>query len=188
VSEAEAVQPSAGGTAGKVLSLDELAVVRRELAAAGRTVVFTNGHFDLLHVGHVRYLQAARTLGDCLIVGLNGDASTTALKGPGRPLVPQEERAELLAALACVDYVTIFDELTAERLVAALRPDIYVKGGDYAEGKPLPEAAVVAAYGGRVELVDLTNGRSTTNLIHTILSRLGPSCADSGATPPHACP
>jgi rfaE bifunctional protein nucleotidyltransferase chain/domain len=132
-------------------------------------LVFTNGHFDLLHVGHVRYLQAARALGDALLVGLNSDPSTRARK-PGRPIVPQEERAELLAALACVDAVTIFDELTACALVAALRPEIYVKGSDWAQpgGPQPPEAAVVAGYGGRVVYLPYIPERSTTAIIERI--------------------
>jgi len=142
--------------------------------------VFTNGLFDILHVGHVRYLRAARALGDCLIVGLNSDASARALKGGRHPIVPQAERAELLAALACVDYVIIFDEVTAERVVEALKPDIYVKGGDYRAGergrgtldrKIPPEAKVVEAYGGRVEFIPLVEGKSTTNIVAEILRR-----------------
>jgi len=145
-------------------------------AAAARILgrrVFTNGVFDILHVGHVRYLRAARALGDCLIVGLNSDGSTRALKGERHPVVPQAERAELLTALACVDAVVIFDEVTAERVVGAIRPEIYVKGGDYALGAPgvkvPPEAAVVQAYGGRVEFIPFVAGQSTTHIVETIL-------------------
>ncbi|MFQ6059075.1 MAG: D-glycero-beta-D-manno-heptose 1-phosphate adenylyltransferase [Anaerolineae bacterium] len=156
----------------KILSLEELLVIRQRLRAEGETVVFTNGHFDLLHVGHVRYLQQARALGDVLVVGLNSDASTRALKGPGRPLVPQEERAELLAALEAVDYIVLFDELTAERLVAALQPEVYAKGGDWAL-EDLPEAKVVAKYGGRVEILPQVPGRSTQALIEMVLERYG---------------
>jgi rfaE bifunctional protein nucleotidyltransferase chain/domain len=150
--------------------------------AAGNLVVFTNGCFDLLHLGHVRYLQAARALGDCLVVGINSDASTRMLKGPGRPLVTQEERAEVVAALACVDYVTIFEETTAVTLVETLRPDVYVKGGDYAatgaadqiagiDYAKLPEAAPVLAYGGQVRLIPYLPGHSTTALIERILQQ-----------------
>ena len=129
----------------------------------------TNGHFDLLHVGHVRYLASARQLGDALVVGLNSDASTRNRK-PGRPLVPEEERAELVAALGCVDAVVIFDDLTANALVAALRPEIYVKGGDWGQpgGPQPPEAEIVAAYGGRVVYLPYVANRSTTNLIARI--------------------
>src|SRR5215204_334405 len=111
----------------RVLTLAELEALRPTWSGQGMRTVFTNGTFDVLHVGHVRYLQAARSLGDLLIVGINSDASARGYKGPGRPVVPQDERAEIVAALRCVDYVTIFDDPTAEHLVAALRPDIYVK-------------------------------------------------------------
>jgi rfaE bifunctional protein nucleotidyltransferase chain/domain len=152
---------------GQVLSI-EAAVAWRE-AWAGRTVVMTNGHFDLLHVGHVRYLRAARDLGDALVIGLNSDASTRARK-PGRPLVPEAERAELIAALACVDAVVIFDGLTANELVQALRPEIYVKGGDWGQpgGPQPPEAEIVASYGGRVVYLPYVPNRSTTDLIARI--------------------
>jgi D-glycero-beta-D-manno-heptose 1-phosphate adenylyltransferase len=170
---------------------------------AGERAVFTNGCFDLLHLGHVAYLRAARDLGDFLIVALNSDASTRRIKGPLRPLVAESERAEILAALSCVDYVTIFDDNTAERAVAALRPAVYVKGGDYAGGehaqagvtlvpdelrhllagdatahpalagleRRLPEARVVATYGGSVALLPYLPGYSTTELIERIVSR-----------------
>jgi D-glycero-beta-D-manno-heptose 1-phosphate adenylyltransferase len=155
---------------------------RRELAAevqhrqeAGERGVFTNGCFDLLHLGHVRYLQEARTLGDFLIVGLNDDAGVRTLKGSGRPLVVEMERAEILAALACVDYITIFAEPTASSLVALLRPAIYVKGGDYANAggsepdtSRLPEAKVVLQYGGAVRLIPYLSHHSTTELIAAI--------------------
>jgi len=161
--------------------LNELVALRAGWAADGRRVVLTNGVFDLLHVGHVGYLQAARTLGDLLVVALNSDASTRALKGPRRPLTPEAERAALLGALRCVDYVTIFAEPTAEAVVAALRPDVYVKGGDYAAGEHaapdldrLPEARVVQGYGGDVRLLPYTAGRSTSELIRLIVARYGP--------------
>jgi rfaE bifunctional protein nucleotidyltransferase chain/domain len=140
-----------------------------ELRAAGQRVVFTNGHFDLLHVGHLRYLQGACALGDVLVVGVNDDAVTTARKGPARPILPEGERAELLAGLACVDYVTIFHEPTAERCVALLRPDVYVKGGDYVPGgADLPEARIVAEYGGETVILPLEPGRSTTTIVEAI--------------------
>ena len=156
----------------KVLSLEELLPIRERFKAEGKTLVLTNGHFDLLHVGHVRCLQQAKRLGDVLVVGLNSDASTRALKGAGRPLVPQEERAEVLAALECVDFVVIFEERTAERLVAALKPEVYVKGGDWTL-ENLPEAKAVAECGGRVEILPQVPGRSTTEIIKTILGRYG---------------
>lgn len=153
---------------GRVLTVDEALAWRAELAGLA---VFTNGHFDLLHVGHVRYLQSARALGDALIVGLNSDASCAARK-PGRPLVPQAERAELLAALGCVDAVVIFDALTANALVAALRPDVYVKGGDWGQpgGPRPPEAGIVEGYGGRVAYLPYVPDRSTTLIIQRIRS------------------
>ena len=134
--------------------------------AAGRTVVWTNGCFDLLHVGHVRSLRAARALGDVLIVGVNSDASVKQLKGPDRPLVPAAERAEIIAALACVDHVLVFDDLTPEAVLERLQPEVHCKGADYAppDGKPIPEAWVVASYGGRIAFLPLVPGRSTSDL------------------------
>ncbi len=146
-----------------------LVAERARLREAGVRVVLTNGVFDLLHVGHLRYLQAARALGDCLIVGVNDDASVRRLKGPTRPIVPAAERAELVAGLACVDYVAIFDEDTAAALVQALRPDVYVKGGDYGPGgAALPEAEIVAAHGGVTTILPLEPGRSTTSIVDAI--------------------
>ena len=150
---------------GELLDLSKARDLREALRQDGKTLVFTNGHFDLLHVGHLDYLEKARMLGDALFVGLNGDASTTRLKGPGRPLVPASERARLLAALLPVTAVIIFEEDTADKLLRSLQPDIYVKGGDY-EDKPLPERATVEAYGGRVELIEYLPQRSTTQLIN----------------------
>ncbi len=158
---------------GKITTLEEFRPVREGLRRAGQTLVLTNGHFDVLHVGHVRYLQAAKALGDVLVVGLNDDASTRALKGPQRPIVPATERAELLAALETVDYIIPFAELTAERLVATLQPEIYVKGADWNVGH-LPEAPAVQAYGGQIRLIDAVPGRSTTDIVETILERYGP--------------
>lgn len=140
---------------------------REVLRRAGQTLVFTNGHFDLLHTGHLDYLEKARALGDALFVGINGDASTRRLKGEGRPLVPAAERARLLAALKPVTAALIFEEDTAHRLIEALEPDIYVKGGDYAD-KPLPERALVERYGGRVVLIDYLPDHSTSALIARI--------------------
>lgn len=155
---------------GQILSLEQALAARQALRAAGHTLVFTNGLFDLLHAGHVASLEAARALGDALYVGLNSDASARRLKGPARPLVPEADRAYMLAALACVDAVIPFEEDTAERLILALRPEVYVKGDDYAKEGP-PEAAAVAAYGGRVVLVPTLPGRSTSALIQTIIER-----------------
>lgn len=137
------------------------------LRAGGQRIVFTNGCFDILHTGHVRYLKAARSLGDCLAVGLNSDVSVRRLKGPERPVNIEADRAEVLDALFAVDYVTIFDEPTAEDLIARIRPDVYVKGGDYTLDS-LPEAKIVQQYGGRVAFVDLVPGRSTTKVIEKL--------------------
>jgi rfaE bifunctional protein nucleotidyltransferase chain/domain len=155
---------------GEIVSLEKARSLREQAASEGKRVVFTNGCFDLLHVGHVRYLKEAGEQGDLLFVGLNDDESTRSVKGPGRPYVGQEDRAEVLAALRCVDYVIIFTEKTAERLVAVLKPDVYVKGGNYRQDE-LPEARVVADYGGRVHLTSLIADRSTSDLISTIVAR-----------------
>ncbi|MBD2040649.1 D-glycero-beta-D-manno-heptose 1-phosphate adenylyltransferase [Microcoleus sp. FACHB-672] len=142
-----------------------------------RPLVFTNGCFDLLHAGHVRYLQAAKSLGRTLIVGLNSDHSVQAIKPnreglPSRPIVPEMQRAEVLCALKPVDGVVIFSEITATNLIAALKPDIYVKGGDY-QIQTLPEAPTVQAYGGRIELVKIEIPSSTTAIINRILHPQG---------------
>jgi phosphoheptose isomerase len=152
---------------GKLLSLDELLVWRRAQRARKRTVVWTNGVFDVLHVGHLRSLQGARAFGDALVVGVNGDASVRALKGPERPIYPCPERVELLAALELVDAITVFDDATPERVLAVLQPDVHVKGADYAppHGKPIPEARVVESYGGRIEFIPLIPGRSSTSTL-----------------------
>ncbi len=152
-------------TMGTVSTLRE--ALRSRERSRGQTLVFTNGHFDLLHVGHLDYLEKARALGDVLFVGVNGDAASEALKGSGRPIVPAADRVRLVAALACVDVAIIFEETTADRLIEALRPEIYVKGGDY-QHKPLPERPTVENYGGRVVLIDLLPGYSTTALIERI--------------------
>jgi len=159
----------------KILDRDELVVEVRRRQGAGERGVFTNGCFDLLHLGHVRYLQEARMLGDFLIVGLNSDDGARLLKGPGRPLVPEHDRAEILAALTCIDYVTIFSEPTAGTLVGLLQPAIYVKGADYAHEQSnmpdtsrLPEAKVVQEYGGVVRLIPYLPHHSTTGLIEAI--------------------
>ena len=149
------------------MELSELQILRQQYRLENKTVIFTNGCFDILHAGHVRYLTAARALGDILIVGLNSDASVRKLKGKGRPVNPAPDRAEVLAGLRAVDHVVVFDEDTAEELVRRLQPDIYVKGGDYSLDR-LPESAIVAAYGGRTVLVPMVEGRSTTNVIQRL--------------------
>ena len=152
---------------GAIITLDEAIEQRNQLRTAGQTLVFTNGHFDLLHVGHLDYLEKARALGDALFVGLNGDDSTRRLKGDSRPLVPAVERARLLAALAPVTAVIGFEDDTADALLRALQPDIYAKGGDYAH-KHLPERPTVESYGGQIALIDFLPGHSTSDLIARI--------------------
>jgi D-beta-D-heptose 7-phosphate kinase/D-beta-D-heptose 1-phosphate adenosyltransferase len=132
-----------------------------------KKVVFTNGCFDLLHPGHVRSLETARALGDVLIVGINSDESVRILKGEGRPVIPEQERAEILASLDCVDAVLIFDELTPQRVVAALLPDVLVKGGDW-PGDQIVGREEVEAAGGKVVLVDVVEGYSTTEILKKI--------------------
>ena len=138
---------------------------------AGKKIVFTNGCFDIIHVGHVRYLTAAKNFGDVLIVGLNTDDSVRKLKGATRPINNQDDRAEVLLGLKAVDYVIFFGENTAENLIAELKPNIYVKGGDYTLDT-LPEAKIVQSYGGKVELVNLVVGKSTTNIIDKISAQI----------------
>jgi D-beta-D-heptose 7-phosphate kinase/D-beta-D-heptose 1-phosphate adenosyltransferase len=154
----------------KIKQRDALKVLLDDKRQRGKTIVFTNGCFDLLHVGHVKYLQKARQLGDLLVLGLNSDASIRRLKGPKRPLIDQEERAHILAALDCIDYVVIFDEDTPLELISVLRPHVLVKGGDYT-----PEGVVgkeiVESYGGRVELIRFVDGRSTTSIVEKILQQ-----------------
>lgn len=152
---------------GEHLTLDLALALRQSMRDTGRKLVFTNGHFDLLHIGHVDYLTQARALGDALFVGLNGDDSTRRLKGPGRPIVPAVERAQILAALYVVTGVIIFNDDTAHNLIAQLQPDIYVKGGDYHD-KPLPERGLVEQQGGQVVLIDTLPGHSTSGLIARI--------------------
>jgi rfaE bifunctional protein nucleotidyltransferase chain/domain len=152
-----------------LLTLAEALDRRQHLRDRGQTLVFTNGHFDLLHVGHVDYLEKARALGDALFVGVNADPATQQLKGSGRPLVPAHERARLVGALWCVDAAVIFEGATADGIIDALRPEIYAKGGDYA-AKPLPERATVEGYGGRVVLIDVLPAHSTSALIARIRS------------------
>ena len=143
-----------------------LASFREVLAARGQRLVFTNGCFDLLHVGHVRYLQAARALGDALVVAVNGDASVRALKGPARPVTNEEDRAEVLAALACVDAVTIFHEERVTELVRAIRPQIYAKGGDYTvESLEAGERAALEEIGAEICILPLVPGKSTTSIL-----------------------
>ena len=153
----------------KIITTKALTAVLDARRARGERIVFTNGCFDLLHVGHTRYLQEAKKLGDCLVVGLNSDASVRAIKPQGRPLVPQSHRAEVLAALACVDYVVTFDDPDPRNLIAAVQPDVLVKGGDW----PIDQIVgreIVQARGGQVVTIPLVPGVSTTSLVRRIKS------------------
>ena len=154
----------------KLLSPDQLLAERARLRAAGKTLVFTNGVFDLLHVGHVRYLAAARALGDALVVAINSDRTVRELKGEGRPLVNEHERAEVLAALRQVDYVTVFDDISPRALISELLPDVLVKGGDYGLDEIHGREEVEAA-GGRVVSLPFVAGVSTTAIIQKMKSR-----------------
>jgi len=149
---------------GIVVTQEEAGRVRQEARRSGRQVVFTNGCFDVLHRGHVEYLAEARKMGDLLIVGLNSDRSVRALKGEGRPVMSEKDRAAVLAALACVDYVVVFDEVSVERLVAALLPDVLAKGGDYALDQVVGRQAVEAA-GGRVVTISSSAPHSSSSEI-----------------------
>ena len=153
---------------GQIVERRELSAVVAAWRAAGETVTLANGCFDLLHVGHVRYLQGARALGGKLVVAINSDASTQRIKGPQRPAMPEQERAEIIAALGCVDAVVIFDEPDVRALIREIKPDIQAKGTDYTR-ENVPERDEVIAHGGRVEIVGDPKDRSTTEL----LGRLG---------------
>jgi rfaE bifunctional protein nucleotidyltransferase chain/domain len=154
------------------MTVTEATALAERFRAEGRRIVLANGCFDLLHVGHVRYLAAARALGDVLIVGLNSDASVRRVKGPGRPLIPAAERAEMLAALTAVDHVVVFEEDTADRLVALLQPAVHAKGTDYTV-ESVPERASVRAAGGQVAIAGDAKDHSTRDLIATVLARFG---------------
>ncbi|MCS6805330.1 MAG: D-glycero-beta-D-manno-heptose 1-phosphate adenylyltransferase [Blastocatellia bacterium] len=151
----------------KILDRETLLVERQRCRERHQRVVFTNGCFDLIHPGHVRYLRQARALGDCLIVAINSDRSVRELKGPGRPILDQDERCEVLAALECVDYVTVFDEPTPRELIAALLPDVLVKGGDWPLDQIVGRAEVEAA-GGQVYSLPYVPGYSTSSIIARI--------------------
>jgi len=154
----------------KIKGRDILRNIVQDLRAKGKRVVFTNGCFDLLHVGHIRYLEKARTLGDVLIVGLNTDRSVQTIKGPHRPILPEEERAEVLSGLWSVDYVTLFDEPTPLELITSLQPDVLVKGGDWAKETTVGRE-VVEESGGEVVILPFVEGSSSSNIIETILER-----------------
>ena len=153
---------------GEVLTLDAARERIRDLKARGKRVAFANGHFDLLHVGHLRYLQDARAEGDALIVAINDDESVASLKGPGRPVIPAAERAELLAALVPVDFVVVFQGDSPAHLLAELQPDVHCKGTDYGSPERVPEYEVVRAYGGRTALVGDPKDHATSDLISKV--------------------
>ena len=153
----------------KIVGLEELSERTKQLRATGKKLVATNGCFDLVHVGHVRYLQAARALGDLLAVGLNGDRSVRELKGKGRPIIAERDRAEILAALRCVDLVTIFPEVRATQFIAASHPGIYVKGGDYSpETLNEEERALLKEIGAEIRFIPFEAGYSTSRLLEQI--------------------
>ena len=151
--------------------MDELAAMRPEWRRQGKTVVWTNGIFDLIHAGHIRSLRDAKALGDLLVVGINSDDSTRKNKGPHRPLMSQEDRAEVLSALEMVNYIVVFGEAEPSAALARLQPDIHCKGEEYANGnRPVPERVVVEGYGGRITFLPLHPGRSTTGLVERLLA------------------
>ena len=154
----------------KVKEKDDLCEVLKGLKAEGKRIVFTNGCFDLLHIGHLRYLEKAKVLGDILVVGVNSDASVQGLKGPRRPVLPLEERMELLSGFACVDYVVSFDEPTPLELITLLKPHILVKGGDWNK-ETIVGKEIVERLGGEVVALPFIEGNSTSHLIETILER-----------------
>lgn len=151
----------------KIKALPEIKDIVSRHQENGKTVIFTNGCFDFLHVGHIRYLEAARALGDILVLGLNGDKSVRAIKGPGRPLMDQQERAEIMAALECVDYIVVFDDLRADRLLAELKPDVHAKGTDYTQ-ETVPERDTVLSYGGTIAIVGDSKDHSTRDYLRRI--------------------
>lgn len=160
----------------KIKTLEALVAERRALAEAGRRVVFTNGCFDLLHPGHVRYLAEARALGDALVVALNSDRAVSELKGPSRPILSEAERAEVLAALESVTFVTVFDDVSPRDVIVAVAPDVLVKGGDWGVGEIIGREEVEAA-GGEVRSLPFVEGCSTTDIVDRIARRGDPGPA-----------
>lgn len=154
----------------KIKEKETLLRIIQDLKTNKKRIVFTNGCFDLLHVGHIRYLEEAKALGDILVVGVNSDDSVRRLKGPGRPILPQEERIEILSGLGCVDYIIVFDESTPMELISSLQPQILVKGGDWTK-ETIVGREVVERSGGKVVILPFVEGTSTSNLIETILKR-----------------
>ena len=154
----------------KIKERKELLGIIKDLKAKGKRIVFTNGCFDLLHIGHVRYLEEAKALGDVLVVGVNSDTSVRKLKGPKRPILPEEERVEILSGLECVDYVTLFHEIDPLELITSVRPDVLVKGGDWTKEQIVGRDEVERS-GGEVFIISFVKRASTSNLIQTILKR-----------------
>jgi rfaE bifunctional protein nucleotidyltransferase chain/domain len=157
-------------TTEKIKTLKEMILSRADLKNSGKKLVFTNGCFDILHLGHVRYLNQARALGDALVVAVNSDRSTRDIKGPSRPIVPEAERAEILAALSCVDYVLIFDDATPKNVISSLVPDVLVKGADWSIDEIVGRDTVESS-GGVVLSIPLVEGASTTEIIRKVLER-----------------
>jgi D-beta-D-heptose 7-phosphate kinase/D-beta-D-heptose 1-phosphate adenosyltransferase len=154
----------------KVKARRELLRIINDLKAEGKRIVFTNGCFDLLHIGHVRYLEKAKALGDVLVIGVNSDASVRKLKGLKRPILPEAERAEILSGLGCVDYITLFDEMDPLKLITSLRPNVLVKGGDWTKEQTVGKE-VVERSGGKVVIIPFVKGASTSTLVETILKK-----------------
>lgn len=154
----------------KIKEKKDLTKIIKNLKAKGKRIIFTNGCFDLLHVGHVRYLEEAKALGDVLVIGVNSDASVREIKGPERPILPVEERVEILSSLECVDYVTVFDEADPLLLITSLLPNVLVKGGDWTK-EQIVGGEMVEKSGGEVVIIPFVQGVSTSNLIETILKR-----------------
>jgi len=154
----------------KIKTRKGLLRIMKDLQAKGKRIVFTNGCFDLLHIGHVRYLEEAKAMGDVLVVGVNSDTSVRKLKGPKRPILPEDERTEILSGLGCVDYVTLFDEIDPLKLITSLRPDVLVKGGDWTKEQIVGRDEVERS-GGEVFVIPFVKRASTSNLIETILKR-----------------
>jgi rfaE bifunctional protein nucleotidyltransferase chain/domain len=154
----------------KIRERKTLLRIIKDLKAKGKRIVFTNGCFDLLHIGHIRYLEEAKALGDVLVVGVNSDSSVRKLKGSKRPVLPEEERTEILSGLGCVDYITIFDERDPLKLITSLHPDVLVKGGDWTKDQ-IVGSEVVERSGGEVVILPFVQGASTSNLINIILKK-----------------
>ena len=154
----------------KIKETKTLLRIIKDLKAKGKRIVFTNGCFDLLHIGHIRYLEEAKALGDVLVIGVNSDSSVRKLKGPQRPILPEEERTEILSGLGCVDYITLFDEIDPLKLITSLQPNVLVKGGDWTKEQTVGRE-VVERSGGEVVILPFVQGASTSNLIETILKK-----------------